>query len=296
MFEATQHGDGLWELAVCCLHVVVERPEVHGELALFSFVDVGVVRVASRRHGNRVIVDGVDDEPFVGGGAVGIVRGAAEPAVRHVEHGIRQCKRDALAIRFIGLCVLVGPPCGRAHALIGGDYPRPAEAVTAPGESAVPGGIPCRDGTSVVVHGNGIDVSHALGCVECGEVGRPFVPEVDWARALHHAVNNERRHEVHLELLRRRQHAVTDAIVSVDAAVAGTYGNVQVVERDVPPRARRCGVAATQAVGAGEGGAGLGAGLREREQDEGSDAEAAQGSSSSEDGCWFDRRSVGRTE
>jgi len=52
-----------------------------------------------------------------------------------------------------------------------------------------------------------------------------------------HAVDHERFHEVDLHFGRWLEHRVGDAVVARDRAVVRLDGDVQVVERDVPPYA-----------------------------------------------------------
>ena len=162
VLEALHHRARLRPLPVRVVEVVVERPEVHRQLALQAVVRLGVVRVRAAGDGDRVVVDRIDDEPLVRRRAVGVVRRLAQTPVRDVHHRIGQRERDALAVRLVGLRVLVRPPHRRAHPLIGGHDPRSAEAVLGPAEAALPGRILGDLRMAVIVDANRLAIADAL--------------------------------------------------------------------------------------------------------------------------------------
>ena len=224
-------------------------PEIEGELSLQPFERFGVVRVRSRRHGDRIVVDRVGDEPFVGGRAVRMMRGASQPSVGDIHHRVGQRQGDALAVRFIGLGVLVRPPYRRTHALVRGDDPRPAQTVAGPGEPALPGRVGRDPGLAVVVHGDGPPFPGSLRRAQRCEERVAVAAESNQPSILDHAVHFERSHQVDLHFAGRFEHPVGDAVVPPDAAVAGIDCNVKIVERDIPPRSCRRRERSAQRVG-----------------------------------------------
>src|SRR5438094_10511287 len=142
VLEALEHGPGLGKLTPRRLHVIVERPEVEREGTALTLERVAEVRVMAGADGDGVIVDRVHHEPFVCGGAVRVVGRPPQPAVRDIDQTVRHRERDALAVRLVGLRVLVGPPHAGAEPLVGGHDPGAAQAVAGPGEAAVPGRSP----------------------------------------------------------------------------------------------------------------------------------------------------------
>ena len=252
VLEAFQHGERLRKLLLRRLHVICERPEVHGEEALLALIDVVVVRVHPGGDRDRIVVDRIHREPLVRRRAVGVVHDAAQPAVGDVDQGIghRQC--DALAVRLVGLCVLVRPPGAGAHPLIRRHDPWIAETVARPGKSAVPGWVLRDERTTVIVHGDRLALAGMLRAAERREKRRPLAAIAHGRLVLHHAVHLERRHEIDLHFLRRREHAIGDRVAAANRAVGRVDRDAQVVEHDVPPCALRGLPLAAQRVGARE--------------------------------------------
>ncbi len=252
VLETLQHGFRLRPLAVCGVKVIGQRPEVEGELALFAGQRVAVMRVRPGGDGDGVVVDGAAVEPFERGGVVGIVGHAPQSAVGHVAHRVGNGERNPLAVGFVGLGVLVGPPDARSDPLVSRHDPGVAQRVVQPAEAAFPRRAPRDTGTAVVVHGDRVERPGALGFHQRREERVAVTPIGDVASVLHHAVDLERRHQVDLHHPGRPEHAVRNAVVPVDGAVRRVNGDVEIVERHVPPDPAGCGERSPERVRVGE--------------------------------------------
>ena len=254
VLEALHHRAYLRPLSLRVGQIVVERPVVERQVALEPRVHLAVVRVVPRSHGDRVVVDRIDDEPFVRRRAVGMASGAAQPPIRHVDQRVRHGDRHALAVRFVGLRVLVRPPCRRPHPLIGGDHPWALQRVGAPGEAALPRRVSGDQRTSAVVHHDRLVFTGALHRREPDEKRGALAAKAKGSPILHHAVDTQRLHQIDLHLARRAthlaQHTIGDAVAATEAAVARRQPHTQVVEGDIPPVATGRGERAAQRIGA----------------------------------------------
>ena len=251
--EALQHRLDLLKLLRGGVEVIVERIEVERQLSLLSFVDVAEMRVMARVHRDVVVVDRVDDEPFVGGGSVGVTGGAAQSAVRDIEQRVGNGDRDALAVGLIGVDVLVRPPNAGAQSFVGGHDPGAREAVAAPDEPSIPGRANGDGRLAVIIDGDRFSGAPPLRRDERDEEGIAIAPGAQLESVLHDAVDDERHLQIDLHLAPERvlEHTIRDRIMAGDAAVDRMHLDVQVVEGDVPPRALGR-VRAADRVGVGE--------------------------------------------
>src|SRR5205085_6199050 len=216
---------------------------------------VAPVRVAPGSDGDVVIVDGIHHEPFVGRGAVGVMSGPAQSSVRYVEQRVRHGERDPLAVRLVGLRILVGPPHAGAEALVGGHDPGPTQAVGGPGEAAIPGWPLGGTWPAMIEDGDRLRRALWLRGVEPREERVPVPPERDGPAVLYHAVDLEGGHEVDLHLRRGSrglEHSIGDAVRPPDTRVGRADGDAEIVEGHVPPRPPRGGVGAAQRIGVRE--------------------------------------------
>ena len=154
VLEALQHRNRLAELHLRRVGVVGERPVVDRQLALLAVERVGEMRVLAGVDLDVVVVDRIGDEPLERRRAVGVVRRAAQTAVRDVRHRIGNRDRDALAVRLVGQQILVRPPDARAESLDRRRDPPVAEAVALPDQAAVPRRTLRGRRLSVVVDGD----------------------------------------------------------------------------------------------------------------------------------------------
>jgi hypothetical protein len=104
----------------------------------------------------------------------------------------------------------------------------------------------------MVIDRDRLVAARALRLLERGEERIPVAAESHRAAALHHAVHQQGYHQVYLQLAARVEDPVGDRIASLDAAVGRVHGNVEIVERHVPPHAPGSREGAPQRVGAGE--------------------------------------------
>jgi len=142
-----------------------------------------------------------------------------------------------LAVRLVGVNVLVRPPHACSETFVGGCNPWTREAVAGPHEAAIPRRA-LRDGRlPVVIDRNRFLRAGRLTSDESDEEGIAIAPSAELGSILDDAVDDERELQIDLHLTRGLENAIRDRVVAGDAAVRRIHLDVQIVERRVPPRA-----------------------------------------------------------
>ena len=206
------------------------------------------MRIVARVDCDVVGVDRTRHEPLIRGGAVAILRGAPQPAVRDVDQRIGHGDRDPLAVRLVGQVVFGGPPDAGAQTFVRGRDPRPAQTVLGECEPPVPRQSPPDPWLAVIPHRDRPRRPGTLWCRQRHEERIAVAPVIELPAVLDHAVNHERHLQIDLHLARGLQNAVRDAIPAADARILRIHPRVQVVELHVPPGPRGS-VGAAQRVG-----------------------------------------------